>query len=90
MKKFKCEEIMCGNCVSRIDKALTAAEIEHQVDLNSKQSQLRDVNTVKKKAVGDPGRFRIFGSGSLRRSASLRGAVFLTTVTCARSVPLIV
>lgn len=49
MKKFKCEEIMCGNCVSRIDKALTAAEIEHQVDLNSKQSQLRDVNTVKRR-----------------------------------------
>ena len=49
MKKFKCEEIMCGNCVSRIDKALTAAEIEHQVDLNSKTVTLRDVNTVKRR-----------------------------------------
>ena len=33
MKKFKCEEIMCGNCVSRIDKALTAAEIEEVTSL---------------------------------------------------------
>lgn len=36
MKKFLCEEIMCDHCVSRIDKALTAADIEHRIDLGSK------------------------------------------------------
>ena len=51
MKKFKCEEIMCGNCVSRIDKALTAAEIEHQVDLNSKTVTIEGCEHCEKKAV---------------------------------------
>ena len=36
MKKFKCEEMMCGHCVSRIEKALTEAEIKHFIDLDSK------------------------------------------------------
>ena len=51
MKKFKCEEIMCGNCVSRIDKALTAAEIEHQVDLNSKTVTIEGCEHCGKKGV---------------------------------------
>ena len=29
MKTYKCEEMMCNGCVSRIDKALTEAEIKH-------------------------------------------------------------
>ena len=51
MKKFKCEEIMCEGCVSRIDKALTAAEIEHQVDLNSKTVTIEGCGHCEKKAV---------------------------------------
>ena len=42
---------MCGNCVSRIDKALTAAEIEHQVDLNAKTVTIEGCEHCEKKAV---------------------------------------
>lgn len=36
MKVFKCEEMMCDHCVSRIDGALTKAGLEHQVNLADK------------------------------------------------------
>ena len=36
MKTYKCEEMMCNGCVSRIDKALTEAEIKHTVSLEDK------------------------------------------------------
>lgn len=36
MKVFGCEEIMCGGCVGRIEKALDAAGIGHQVSLENK------------------------------------------------------
>lgn len=36
MKKFKCEEMMCDHCVSRISGALNEAAIAYQVDLDSK------------------------------------------------------
>lgn len=36
MKKFRCDDMMCGHCVSRIDNALTEANIGHQVDLETK------------------------------------------------------
>lgn len=36
MKKFKCEEMMCDHCVSRIHSALEDAGIGHEVDLASK------------------------------------------------------
>ena len=36
MKKFKCEEMMCDHCVSRIHNALEEAGIGHEVDLTSK------------------------------------------------------
>lgn len=51
MKKFKCEEIMCNNCVSRIDKALTAAEIWHQVDLETKTVTIEGCEPCETKAV---------------------------------------
>lgn len=49
MKKFKCEEMMCEGCVSRIDKALTAAEIEHQIDLDSKTVTIEGCGHCEKK-----------------------------------------
>lgn len=51
MKKFKCEEMMCNNCVSRIDKALAAAEIDHKVDLDSKTVAIEGCENCEKKAV---------------------------------------
>lgn len=36
MTVFKCEEMMCDHCVSRIDAALTEAKLEHKVDLETK------------------------------------------------------
>lgn len=36
MTVFKCEEMMCDHCVSRIDTALKEARIDHQVDLGTK------------------------------------------------------
>ena len=36
MKTFKCEEMMCNHCVSRIDTALNEAKIDHKVDLETK------------------------------------------------------
>lgn len=36
MKTVRCEEMMCDNCVARIQKALTEASVEHKVDLEHK------------------------------------------------------
>ena len=36
MKTFKCEEMMCMHCVSRIDNGLKEANIGHSVDLDAK------------------------------------------------------
>ena len=36
MKTFYCEEIACGGCAARIDRALDAAGIRHSVDLENK------------------------------------------------------
>lgn len=36
MKTFKCEEMMCSHCVSRIEVALSEAEIAHTIDLELK------------------------------------------------------
>lgn len=46
MKTFKCEEMMCGHCVSRIDFALNEAGIEHQIDLESKTVALSEDDKV--------------------------------------------
>lgn len=51
MKKFLCEEMMCDHCVSRIDKALTAAEIEHEIDLASKTVSIGGCENCAAKAV---------------------------------------
>lgn len=36
MKTFRCEEISCNHCVSRIENGLKEAGIKHSVDLDSK------------------------------------------------------
>lgn len=36
MKTYRCEEMMCEGCVSRIHKGLTNEGIDHTVDLNTK------------------------------------------------------
>ena len=36
MKTYKCEEMMCSGCVTRIDKALTEADIKHTISLENK------------------------------------------------------
>lgn len=51
MKKFICEEMMCGHCVSRIDGALTEADIDHQVDLDSKTVSVGGDESTVAKAV---------------------------------------
>lgn len=51
MKKFKCEDIMCGGCVARIEKALTAAGIEHKVNLEEKTVMIEGSDSVASKAV---------------------------------------
>lgn len=51
MKKFKCEEMMCNHCVSRIDTALTEAKIEHSIDLDSKTVTIEGSEDCEKKAV---------------------------------------
>ena len=42
MKTFKCEEMMCGNCVARIDKALDGEGIAHKTDLDTKTVSIED------------------------------------------------
>lgn len=51
MKKFKCEEIMCGGCVARIEKALTAEGIEFKVDLAEKTVSVGGAENDVRKAV---------------------------------------
>ena len=51
MKKFLCEEMMCDHCVSRIDTALTAAGIEHEIDLGSKTVAIGGNEEIPAKAV---------------------------------------
>ena len=46
MKQFKCEEMMCDHCVSRIDGALSEAKIEHQIDLAAKTVTIVDESCV--------------------------------------------
>lgn len=46
MKTFKCEEMMCGHCVSRIDTVLSEAGIGHQIDLDSKTVSLNEDDRV--------------------------------------------
>ncbi|MEG0688123.1 MAG: heavy-metal-associated domain-containing protein [Hungatella sp.] len=51
MTTFKCEEMMCDHCVSRIAAALTEAGLVHQVELQSKTVVIDgDENSVAKAA----------------------------------------
>lgn len=52
MKQFKCEEMMCGNCVARIEKALKEAEIGCQVNLDEKTVAVEGDDATVQKAVG--------------------------------------
>lgn len=51
MKTFKCEEMMCGHCVSRIDTALTEAKIDHSVNLDSKTVTVEGCDNCAAKAA---------------------------------------
>lgn len=51
MKTFKCEEMMCEGCVSRIRKGLDAAEIKNTVDLSNKTVTIDGCESCEKKAV---------------------------------------
>lgn len=42
MKVFRCEEMMCGHCVSRIDTALNEAGIAHKTELETKTVTIQD------------------------------------------------
>ncbi len=48
MKTYRCEEMMCNGCVSRIDKGLDQAGITHKVDLNTKTVMIEDESAVSK------------------------------------------
>lgn len=51
MKTFKCEEMMCEGCVSRIRKGLEAADIKNTVDLAGKTVTIDGSESCEKKAV---------------------------------------
>lgn len=51
MKTFKCEEMMCEGCVSRIRKGLDAADIQNTVDLTSKTVTISGGESCEVKAV---------------------------------------
>ena len=42
MKVYRCDEMMCDGCVSRIDKALDGAGIRHTVSLDEKKVTVED------------------------------------------------
>lgn len=46
MKTFKCEEMMCSHCVSRIHGALEENNIGHEVVLDSKTVQIENDSDV--------------------------------------------
>lgn len=51
MKTFKCEEMMCEGCVSRIRKGLDAADIKNTVDLATKTVTIEGCASCEAKAV---------------------------------------
>lgn len=51
MKTFKCEEMMCEGCVSRIKKGLDEADIKNTVDLASKTVTIDEDADCEAKAV---------------------------------------
>ena len=51
MTVFKCEEMMCDHCVSRITAALSEAKLEHKVNLGDKTVTVEGCENCAKKAV---------------------------------------
>lgn len=51
MTVFKCEEMMCNHCVSRITTALSEAELEHKVNLEDKTVTVEGCENCAEKAV---------------------------------------
>lgn len=51
MITYKVEEMSCNHCVSRIEKALTEAGIEHEVSLENKTVTIQDEQKNGEKAV---------------------------------------
>lgn len=48
MKTYRCEEMMCNGCVSRIDKGLDQAGISHEVNLEAKTVTIEDESACEK------------------------------------------
>lgn len=48
---YKAEEISCGHCVARIEKALSEAGITHKVELDQKTVGIEGDESVQKQAV---------------------------------------
>ena len=51
MTVFKCEEMMCDHCVSRITTALSEAKLDHKVNLDDKTVTVEGCETCAIKAV---------------------------------------
>lgn len=51
MKTFKCEEMMCEGCVSRIKKGLEGAGIKNTVDLTAKTVTIEGDGDCEARAV---------------------------------------
>lgn len=52
MTTFKCEDMMCNHCVSRIDAALEEAKLEHSIDLETKTVTIEGGEGCAAKAAG--------------------------------------
>ena len=55
MKTFYCEEIACGGCAARIDRALDAAGIRYSVDLENKTVTVEETAGVAPEILFDLG-----------------------------------
>lgn len=51
MKVLKAEDMHCNKCVERIDKALNAADIKHEINLEEKTVSIDGCDSCLKKAI---------------------------------------
>ena len=51
MKVIKAEDMHCNKCVERIDKALNAADIKHEINLEEKTVSIDGCDSCLKKAI---------------------------------------
>ena len=63
MKTFYCEEIACGGCAARIDRALDAAGIRHSVDLENKTVTVEET----RRGAGNFVRPGIYAGGTIKK-----------------------